>query len=361
MRSFGVILLREDSEQTYIDELAKISKSYGYSFYKFIPSKINPYTQLITGHQFNDEHQRWEESKFPIPEILYDRCFYINEKEVKEYSPIIQWLKSRKDLTFLAHGLPNKLEVYEAIKTSPTLQPYLPETVRVTSVVDIKKYITKKERFILKPLFGSQGRGIYFIEPAKDYFIIKTIKQSEMIEKQLPVKKAIHWIQQLLNNFSYIVQPYLSLINTDYQPFDIRVFLQKDEHGLWVERARSFRVGQKGSFVSNLSAGGEISSYSDGLKQLRYDLRNFITEEINEIIRCLPTALEEHFPSLFELGIDIGVDQKGAVWLLEVNSKPGRKSVIEVAPEQKEKLIQAPFLYANHILNLQLKSGGITT
>ncbi|WP_368784377.1 YheC/YheD family protein, partial [Acinetobacter baumannii] len=40
----------------------------------------------------------------------------------------------------------------------------------------------------------------------------------------------------------------------------------------------------------------------------------------------LPTFLEQRHGRLVELGIDIGIDRQGKVWLIEVNSKPGRAS-----------------------------------
>ena len=51
-----------------------------------------------------------------------------------------------------------------------------------------------------------------------------------------------------------------------------------------------------------------------------------IIQTIRDLSAQLPSLLEEGFGRLGELGIDFGVDTKGRVWILEVNSKPGRRA-----------------------------------
>lgn len=354
MPSFGIIQLNEVAECEYLTELAKRANEFGFECYRFTPKNIDPISQIVTGYKFIHSEKEWVQVQFDIPTILYDRCFYSNDKEAKEYSPIIHWLKSRKDLIFLSHGFPNKWDVYQCLKLSPSLSPYLPETKKVLSFDDIRPYFINKESFLMKPLFSSQGRGIYVIEPSKDSVSIKTVKQGNLIHKILSFHQAKKWIIQLIKKYSYLIQPYLSLNNHDSRPFDIRVFLQKDENGNWIERGKCVRIGPFGSFLSNISAGGEIKCFEDGLNKIRHEYRRFIEQEINEIVRTIPIILEEKYTRLFELGIDIGIDEKGAIWLLEVNSKPGRKSILETAPDLKNTLFQAPFLYAKYLLNNKL-------
>ena len=45
-----------------------------------------------------------------------------------------------------------------------------------------------------------------------------------------------------------------------------------------------------------------------------------IIQTIRDLSAQLPSLLEEGFGRLGELGIDFGVDTKGRVWILEVNS-----------------------------------------
>jgi hypothetical protein len=47
-------------------------------------------------------------------------------------------------------------------------------------------------------------------------------------------------------------------------------------------------------------------------------------DQINTLCCYIPPLLEHHVGRLAELGIDIGIDQSGLIWVIEVNSKPGR-------------------------------------
>jgi len=124
--------------------------------------------------------------------------------------------------------------------------------------------------------------------------------------------------------------------------------MQKDEHGKWVVRGKGIRVGLNGRIVSNVSAGGSIIPFSDWVNENAPS--PFLMKEINYILSLLPHVLEETFPPLFEIGVDIGMAKDGSLWILDVNSKPGRKVIVTTSPELKPALEEAPILYAKHLL-----------
>jgi hypothetical protein len=77
MITFGIMTLNMESETSYIDQIAKLADSCEMECFRFIPSKINPHTLLVKGKKFNAKEQTWAEGDFPIPSILYDRCFTV--------------------------------------------------------------------------------------------------------------------------------------------------------------------------------------------------------------------------------------------------------------------------------------------
>ena len=71
----------------------------------------------------------------------------------------------------------------------------------------------------------------------------------------------------------------------------------------------------------------------------------------------LPDQVEARFNRLFELGIDLGVDRNGQVWILDINSKPGRKIIEALYPTQYHELHLAPILYCQYLSKSLLKAG----
>ncbi|MEH7544787.1 YheC/YheD family protein, partial [Neobacillus vireti] len=75
----------------------------------------------------------------------------------------------------------------------------------------------------------------------------------------------------------------------------------------------------------------------------------YIREELTYILNCLPTTLESAFMPLFEIGVDIGIAKDGSIWILDINSKPGRKVLLSTNPELQESLYTQPLLYGKYL------------
>jgi glutathione synthase/RimK-type ligase-like ATP-grasp enzyme len=341
--------LSMESEHEYITEMAKRAETYGMECFRFLPSSINPITHMVKGNKFNSGSCLWEEDERSIPKLIYDRCFYGDDEHSKQCMPIVSWLKSRNDITFLGYGLPNKLEIYESLKNS-ILSPYLPISQFVSNEEIILSELDQNKKLILKPINGSQGYGIYYVKKQKKNYHVKTEKQKKVISRIFPnEKKLLQWLKTLIYQRKYLVQPYLELSNDELQPFDIRILLQKNENGDWIERGKGIRTGITGGLLSNLSAGGTVSEFDSWVSTLPGKTRDYLSNELEYIITNLADVLEKTFMPLFEIGLDIGVAKNGSLWILDVNSKPGRKVIISTNPNLKETLYLAPLLYGKLI------------
>jgi hypothetical protein len=43
------------------------------------------------------------------------------------------------------------------------------------------------------------------------------------------------------------------------------------------------------------------------------------------------------------------LENNGSIWILDINSKPGRKTILNSQPEKKEELYTAPLHYAKFL------------
>jgi hypothetical protein len=355
MKTFGIMTLNIESEASYINEIAARSHHCGIECFHFLPSSINPLTKLVLGRRFDAKKQCWIDAEFPIPSLIYDRCFYGDDKHSKQCIPIVSWLKSREDIVFLGFGLPNKLELYETLSKSG-VAPYLPRSQAITDCREVIDALNRQKKIIIKPINGSQGYGIYYLKKNAKTIHVKTEKNKKIISRIFPNEsKLFLWLQTLINYRPYLLQPYLELSNSASQPFDIRILLQKDEHGLWVERGKGIRLGNTGGILSNLSAGGSVIDFTSWASSLSETKREYISNELNFITTNLPKILEQEILPLFEMGIDIGVAKNGALWILDVNSKPGRKVILKTQPDLQETLFLAPLLYGDYLVQTENK------
>lgn len=349
MLTLGFMTLNHKTEAGYFTEIARRAKEHEIICYRFIPSKFSPLTEQIEGERFDPDKDAWVEEQFLIPSILYDRCFYGHDLHSRQCKGIVNWFKTKDKIQFLGFGLPNKLMLYEAL-TKSKLAPYIPRTIQARSSEQVYQLLQDKRRIILKPTDGSGGSGIYSIELYNKEFIVKTDKMIHQVSRTFKSKSTLlSWLDRILSKADYMLQPFLSLQNERNQPFDIRALLQKDQFGHWSMIGKGIRQGKEGGIVSNLNYGGIAINFEEWLANLDERKRRFIIEEIDDILTSLPTILETQFPPLFELGVDIGIAKDLSIWILDVNSKPGRKVLLETKPELKDFLYESPLLYAKFL------------
>lgn len=345
----GIVTLHKEQELTYFTEMAKRSTDYGIQVIRFVPSDWESETGTITGVYYDVTKDSWICDRFPFPDFIYDRCYYTNRNRFLENYSTMKRLK--KKTTFLSTGLPNKWRVYRTLRTNETIAPYLPKTSAVLSSDVVEQRVHLDGKVVLKPESGSQGKGILFITKKDDCIVVQTHinRQSKIIQTRSMIKFK-SWLNRILKNQRWIAQPFLSLINEQNEPFDLRILMQKNGEGHWSESGRGLRVGQANSLISNIHNGGRVIGYERWLRQLPLKRQNEITKQVADIVQALPSELEISFGRLFEIGIDIGIDKQGKCWLLEVNSKPGHQVVLKTNPRARKSIYSRPLAYCHYLL-----------
>lgn len=167
----------------------------------------------------------------------------------------------------------------------------------------------------------------------------------------------IPWIEHFTRKRNFLIQPYLHLQSREGYPFDIRVLMQKNESGQWTHTGMAVRRGKKGGITSNLHGGGRAVTVLPFLtKEFGITQAEQTTTELHQLSEVIPEILESHYGRLGELGIDFGMDMNGNIWLLEVNSKPGRTSFRQIDdPDSALLAAENPLRYARYLLLRQLR------
>jgi glutathione synthase/RimK-type ligase-like ATP-grasp enzyme len=162
----------------------------------------------------------------------------------------------------------------------------------------------------------------------------------------------LQWLLTFIGQRSYLVQKYLSLQTVDGRAYDIRVLMQKGSDGYWGQTGMAARIGQPTSVTSNLHGGGKGAHvYPMLANQFGPKQAEAIIATITQLSSLIPPLLEQHFGRLVELGLDIGIDQAGTVWIIEVNSKPGRAAACWFTePFALDHAMSNPMKYARFLL-----------
>ncbi|WP_433945940.1 YheC/YheD family protein [Paenibacillus sp. SN-8-1] len=218
--------------------------------------------------------------------------------------------------------LQSKLLKDRAMRRSPLIRRHLPETRPYHPYV-LKRMLNQHSTVFVKPDKGSQGRGIVRLKRSKHRGIHISWGLNKRKVKRKFMIRALH--QRLRPYQSYIVQQGLQLTKYHNRLIDIRVFLQRPG-SKWLISGKVVRVGAAGRFVTNYSQGGRpvhLHKVLDSIYHHDPQRVEATIQKVDQIAYHAAAALSSKFRGIRVLGIDIGLDRSGRVWIIEANTRPG--------------------------------------
>ena len=308
--------------QTYfIRQLIEQAQAMGAVCFAFSMKDIDIIKAQVRG--LTCHNNVWVKALYPLPDVIYPRC----NSEFNRYS-VRQSLQKLGVRYFNPPGI-GKWGTYKTLVQNPRLVQYLPDTRLINSFSDLNEMLNKYHHVYMKPITGSQGKNIIKVSQSgrpKSYEYHYQIKQRQISEKAGSLQELERKLRSFMGQKRYLAQQQIDLLRKDGCIMDLRVMTQKNRNGKWVVTGNAFRIGNVGSITSNISGGGNVGNMQE-LLNLYFD-KTQVREIMNDVeFLALETArtLETRLGPTGELGIDIGVDRNGKIWLIEANLKPARK------------------------------------
>ncbi|NQX59598.1 YheC/YheD family protein [Paenibacillus qinlingensis] len=346
------------ASSSFYQNLTTHGASQGIDVFVFSPNRIDWMQEMVRGYMYDRVQLAWITKLFPLPSLIYDRCFFSNKHSYLTYQYHVRKLREIPTIRFLGYGLGGKWEVGLILQKDPALLPYLPETNRLRSGHQLESWLQNHSDAFLKPQGGSQGKGaIHIHKEGSLYQLQGRDGRNHPISGEFQEWSACwQWLKQGIGSRPYLLQQYLQLYSMNGMSYDIRSLVQKNGRGNWEHTGMAVRVGKPGSITSNLHGGGTAEDVNAYLTREFGEMKSDqLIDTIAKLSKRIPTVLESYHGRLAELGIDFGIDSSGRVWILEVNSKPGRTIFTRLHNERaRSKSIANPIHYAGFLLNKQL-------
>ncbi|AKF94471.1 YheC/YheD family protein [Brevibacillus laterosporus] len=217
----------------------------------------------------------------------------------------------------------NKWSKYLFLKQSKKLAPYLPETQRMTKRA-FWDLINQYGKVILKPIRGRGGAGVIQVSSLGDR---KFNIHSENKRKTIRGKKQTYrYIKKKIRSAAYMIQRRISLATIRKRPFDMRIIVQRRRYSdAWRVTARAAKVAGKGYFVTNNTRSkGKMLHVKRALQKssLQNHSHQLLLSNVKRVALLSAKRLRVAFPSHRTYGMDMGLDKKGHVWIIETNHYP---------------------------------------
>ncbi|OBR62946.1 hypothetical protein A7K91_09520 [Paenibacillus oryzae] len=310
----------------FIKQVLRTGDRKAYMF-GFTPGDINWQQETVNGYFLNAQGN-WYRKVVPLPDVVYNRLpnrkaetsSYISavrERFVKRQIPLFNW-------SFL-----NKADVYRLLDNDPEALLHLPESVSNPTPAKIKEMLDKYQFLYYKPGGGSLGIGIYRLthHPRRGYFARYRRGSENVLVRYSSFQSLMRMLQARLGSrmSQYVAQQGIRLVEIDGCPLDFRFHMHKNGSNQWVPAGIGAKKAGRGSVTTHIKSGGSLMTPEHALSRTFGDGAGAILQKAKAVAVKLSESIERNYPHrLGELGLDIGIDKSGNVWMFEANAKPGR-------------------------------------
>ncbi|GAA4711955.1 YheC/YheD family protein [Brevibacillus fulvus] len=328
--------LRDNARQpigqrsSFFQKLLLAQEGKGVFYYIFNPADVDWEQRKVKGWFLRPDKKgnyAWKKITTALPDVVYDRVpsrAAERQESVRQFK--LRWAK-HMNLPMFNHGFFDKWGVHQLLYPNPEVNEYIPETYHAPSLRTVRLLLRKYHMIYLKPIDGSLGYGIVKVvyHPGKGYEVNyhngsgnvkRTFTKLELLYRHIFRSRRVS---------SYLAQQGISLATFRNRPFDFRVHLHKNQQNNWVISCMAAKIAGSGSVTTHVRTGGTVIPGEDLLAYLFGKQHVIVQERMAEAAIRLATAIEQaQGVYLGELGLDMGIDRHGHVWMFEANSKPGR-------------------------------------
>ncbi|WP_312118122.1 YheC/YheD family endospore coat-associated protein [Brevibacillus reuszeri] len=277
----------------------------------------------------------WRQKVLPLPQCIYNRLV---SRQRERSEQMTAWVQRCKDanIPFFNERFLNKWHVHAALEQQEAAALHLPSMVRYQSQEDLRQMLSTYRTIYAKPANGSMGKGIFRLRRTQVGYSLA--RPGGMNQSFSSLQGLHHFLSKRTKGKPYLLQQGLPLIGISGRPTDFRVLVQKNRAGEWSVTSMVARLGQN-RIVSNISRGGSMLTPLHALRVCGpWATSNKPSPQLlRDVALKLSILLEEALPGHYaEFGVDLGVDVRGHVWLLEVNSKPSKTANTIPLPDGME-------------------------
>lgn len=332
-------ILRKQTGYEHIDYYNQAAIEHGMTPFYMCLKHIN--TKSALGLSF--ENKNYTLKRLPIPKVIHNRAMTlspISQQKLKAIAKISQ--------VFNGQNRHDKLHIHRLLRASANSSAFLPHAMKY-SHENLIKAMNRKDSFFVKPTNSSVGKGVLKVASMPDG--VWQVWWSNQLPRQLVEQQTIDFINGKVNGQSYLIQKAIPLSMYEGRPYDLRVSVQRGAKGEWGVTGIAGKVAADGRHVTNLAKGGEAvlceklflsNGFDPALKR----------KQVEHTALQIAESLSQQIPSISDVGMDIGIDHQGAIWLIEVNGRDQRYQYKHLNLNKTfYRTYETPMLYAKYLLS----------
>ncbi|WP_254119557.1 YheC/YheD family protein [Bacillus sp. FJAT-29790] len=211
---------------------------------------------------------------------------------------------------------------YKLILEDENLASHLPVT-KLFKEESLWELMDLYSELMIKPSFGHKGKGVIQITSfGEDKFGVQAGLNKITIHGKKPLFKYLRE-NHCSPKRQYIIQKWISLAKIEDSPIDIRVIVQrKRKSSEWIVTGKLAKIARDGFIIT--SAAKELVPVEEAIERssLNSQLIQKILIELDQVSLNTARQLEKYYTKSRLIGLDMGIDQEGKIWIIEANLTP---------------------------------------
>lgn len=308
--------------------MADAAHKSGWQFEIFSPSDVSwgkervwAWTPVLPDRPYGSWRRTWTR----LPDVIYENVFV--HLAMKGYATGLRTQAKLRGIPVFNPPLPGKWRLHRMLLHT-SLKNYLPATEVLKDIRHAMRQIQQWRMAYVKPIGGYGGSGvtrIQFVE--KDRYRVSWDRTSSgnigSTRQEMSSARLEQWLRTKTKT-PHLLQQGLHLLSVKGRKVDFRVVVHRDGHGDWKTVGVVPKLAAKDGVVTNLVAGGELLSVHQLIQLARAEHKEIPVEALQKCALDIASFVSARNSLMGLVGFDLGVDEQGRVWLIEMNPKPAR-------------------------------------
>lgn len=286
----------------------------------------------------------WRRVVHPWPDAVYENAYV--HLAVAGYCRGMRMAARARRCPVFNPVLPGKWRMVKLLQAAG-LAAYLPETHRLAGADQAARWIDGWGAAYVKPVGGFGGMGVAKVERRGGRYLIRMDRvpgRRGRLCREVDRAGLLRWLASR-RRVPHLVQQAVPLLCLRGRAVDFRVVVQRDGEGRWQLVGIIPKWAAKGGVVTNLVAGGERLSLAACERMARAEGKSVPSERLAACALSIAEALSRRHPACGLAGFDLGVDEDGRVYMIEMNPKPARSLLTDAMRTRSARLAARFLLY----------------
>jgi hypothetical protein len=143
-------------------------------------------------------------------------------------------------------------------------------------------------------------------------------------------------IEKLTGDQKYLVQKAVNSVTKNGRHFDLRCHALRINE-VWKVGGICGRLGERGSVVTTSHSGGTPTVLETLFtRDLKYSQKESAqrVRKLNSVVLNIVSNVSRMYPNLIEFAVDLGIDTRKRIWIIEVNIEPLTRGNFKMLPDQ---------------------------